>query len=423
VSKELLFLCHRIPYPPNKGDKIRSHALLAHFAARRPVHLACFIDDPDDWRHLKAVRQLAGGECLFIKLRPLLARAASLDALVTGQPLTTSYFRSHAIDRWLTRLIAGGRVDQAVVFGSAMAPYLLKRTNLDPGRSLFDMVDLDSDKWRQYGETSRWPKSWLYRREARTLLALEREAARRFGATVLISPHEVDSFRALAPESADRLHSISNGVDPVRFSPDRPHPDVFPAGVVPIVMTGAMDYRPNAEGAAWFVEAILPLLLPQLPGAHFYIVGANPPPSVQKLAGPHVTVTGRVHDIQPYLAHAAAVVAPLRIARGLQNKVIEGMAMRRPVVATWEAARALAARPGEELWVETEPAAFAAAVVAAAVGPDRERVALNGRLYVERHHDWGRNLSTMDDLLERMAGSTAGDNIMQRSGTMMAVPG
>jgi polysaccharide biosynthesis protein PslH len=423
VNEELLFLCHRIPFPPDKGDKIRSHALLAHFAARRRVHVACFIDDPGDWRHVKAVKNLAGGECIFSKLRPLLARIASLDALVTGRPLTTSYFRSGAIDRWLTRLVRAGRVDQAVVFGSAMAPYLLKRRDIDPARSLFDMVDLDSDKWRQYGATGPWPKRWLYQREARTLLRLEREAARRFGATVLISPHEVARFGADAPESVGRLHSISNGVDPARFSPDRPQPNLFSASIVPIVMTGAMDYRPNVEGAQWFVEAIMPRLLPLLPNAHFFVVGANPPPALQGLAGPHVTVTGRVPDIQPYLAHAAAVVAPLRIARGLQNKVIEGMAMRKPVVATWEAARALAVTPGEDLWVETEPDRFAAAVLAAATGPDRDRVARNGRHYVERHHDWERNLSVMDMLLQQVDRSAAVDGDLPRSDAAMAVSG
>jgi sugar transferase (PEP-CTERM/EpsH1 system associated) len=423
VSQELLFLCHRIPFPPDKGDKIRSHALLAHFAARQRVHVACFIDDPADWRHVKSVQNLAGGECIFVKLRPMLARAASLDALLTGRPLTTSYFRSMAIDRWLTRLVAAGRVDQAVVFGSAMAPYILGRRDIDPARALFDMVDLDSDKWRQYGATGPWPKRWLYRREARTLLRLEREAARRFGATVLISPHEVASFGAEAPESASRLHSISNGVDPARFSPKRQQPNVFPAGVVPIVMTGAMDYRPNIEGARWFVDAILPRLLPLLPAAHFFVVGANPPPALKALAGPHVTVTGRVPDVQPYLAHAAAVVAPLQIARGLQNKVIEGMAMARPVVATWEAARALAAIPGEDLWVETEPDRFAAAVLAAATGPDRDRIARNGRLYVERHHDWSRNLSVMDALLHEIGQSAEARGIIQQPDTMAAVSG
>ncbi len=404
MTKDLLLLCHRIPFPPDKGDKIRSHAMLTHFAAQRRVHLACFVDDPADWQHVDAVRRLAGGDCLFIRLRPLLARAASLSALLGDQPLTTSYFRSAAIDRWLDRLIGAGTVDQAVIFGSAMAPYILKRRDIDPGRSLFDMVDLDSDKWRQYAAGGSRLQRWLYGREARTLLRLEREAARRFGATVLISPHEVDSFRIDAPESADKLYSISNGVDPARFSPERPQVNPFPADVVPIVMTGAMDYRPNAEGAQWFADAVLPRVRAEMPAAHFFVVGANPPPSLQRIAGPHVIITGRVPDIQPYLAHAAAVVAPLRIARGLQNKVIEGMAMAKPVVATWEAARALAVRPGEDLWVETEAEGFARAVIAAAAGPDRDRIARNARTYVECYHDWVLNLSVMDRLLGELAG-------------------
>jgi sugar transferase (PEP-CTERM/EpsH1 system associated) len=407
VSEDIVFLCHRLPFPPNKGDKIRSHALLAHLAKTRRVHVACFVDDPSDWQYIDTVRSLAGGECLFVPLRPLMARALSLDSLFTGAPLTTAYFRSSKIDQWLTRILAGGQVSQAVIFGSAMAPYLLRRQDISPARCLFDMVDLDSDKWRQYGAAGFWPKRWVFTREARTLLQLERYSAQQFGATVLISPHEVASFTALAPELAGRVHSISNGVDPTRFSPAGSFQTVFNPKCTPIVMTGAMDYRPNTEGAMWFAEAVMPQILGLLPDAHFYVVGSNPPPSLKAIEGAHVSVTGRVEDVQPYLAHAAAVVAPLRIARGLQNKVIEGMAMARPVVATWQAARALAAIPGQDLWVASDAESFATAVVAAATGPDRERIARNGRRYVEIHHDWSRNLSRMDELLADIAGVAA----------------
>jgi glycosyltransferase involved in cell wall biosynthesis len=173
----------------------------------------------------------------------------------------------------------------------------------------------------------------------------------------------------------------------------------FPAGEIPIVMTGRMDYRPNIDGAEWFYREILPLVAKELPRAKFYVVGAKPSKSLRALVGPNLVVTGQVEDVRPYLQHAAAVVAPLRIARGLQNKVLEAMAMAKPVVATQEATRALAVESGTQLWIEDTPQKFARAVIAATEGSDRLQVARSARTYVERHHDWEHNLGVIDRLL------------------------
>ena len=394
MPRNILFLSHRLPYPPNKGDKIRSHALLKHLASLGTVHLGCFVDDRSDLAHLDAVRQLAGGDCHFEFIGPATKAVRSAGALITGKAITVASFASAQLERYLGRLIQENSFDDVVVFGSAMTPYLFK-TEFEPHRVLFDMVDVDSDKWRQYSAASAGLLKWLYRREAVTLEDTERSAARLFGKTLLVSEFEAETFRKIAPESADRIGSLTNGVDHTYFAPGKFH-NPFPEAQCPIVMTGHMDYRPNYEGALWFVNEILPLVRKSLPNARAYFVGASPPPALRAAAGPDVVMTGRVVDVRPYLQFAGAVIAPLRIARGVQNKVLEAMAMAKPVVATREATRALGVRSGTHLWVANDPQHFADAVLSALKGDDRERIAQAGRDYVVQNHSWPAVLAGLE---------------------------
>lgn len=393
MTAELLFLCHRIPFPPNKGDKIRSHALLSHLAKRYKVHVGCFIDDPRDWEYTNAVRALAGGECLFLPLtqRQLYIRAAQ--SLLTGKSITESSYQSTAMKRWITGL----KVNQAVVFSAGMAPHLM-HSSWNPAQCLLDLVDIDSEKWRQYAKDTSGLKRWLYAREATLLQRLEKNAAQQFGATTLVSPQEKSDFARIAPEAAGTTHAISNGVNATYFSPDISHPSPFAEGETAIVFTGMMDYRPNADAALWFIREILPQVLRTLPHVRFYAVGANPPPELQRYAGENVIVTGRRDDVRPYLQHAAAVTAPLRLGRGVQNKVLEALAMNCPVVATREATQALAVENGTELRIENDPARFAVAITEIAGKPNPQ-----GRRYIQQHHDWQATLAPLDTLLAAIA--------------------
>jgi sugar transferase (PEP-CTERM/EpsH1 system associated) len=395
---DILYLCHRIPYPPDKGDKIRSHAVLKHLAKHHCVHVGCFVDDPADMAYAEDVRRLAGGECLFIRLTPASKILSAAWAIASGQSVTTAYFSSRAMTEWIKALQSKRAIDRTVVFCSAVAPYVLDNPSLDVDRSVLDLVDIDSDKWRQYAADRRGLRRWLYEREAEKIFVLERTAARRFGATLLASQHEAETFAAMVPESASRIFGLANGVDRQYFTPgDLRNP--FSAGENPIVMTGRMDYRPNVEGAKWFLDEILPLVLEHVPRARFYVVGANPPAFLRALSGGNFVVAGRVDDIRPYIQHASAIVAPLRIARGVQNKVLEAMAMEKPVVATRAASRSLMVKSEIHLWIKDDPFEFAQAVVSAVQGKDRLEIAGRARDYVERHHDWARNLSPLDCLL------------------------
>ena len=413
MTRSSLFLCHRLPYPPNKGDKIRSYALLRRLARRGPVHLACFVDDADDLQYLDKVRELAGGRCYFERLGARAKAWRSLTGLVTGKPLTTACFGSDRLQAWVNQSLASLAIDDVVVFGSAMAPYLL-RAPTPPDRVLFDMVDIDSDKWRQYAARSRGAVKWLYGREAEKLQALECMAAGAFGHTLLASDFEADTFKTMAPASAAKISGLTNGVDLDRFAPGN-FKNPFGKDELPIVMTGRMDYRPNYEGALWFAREVLPQVLKFIPNARAHFVGSGPPTQLRDAAGPAVVVTGAVADVRPYIQFAGAIIAPLHIARGIQNKVLEAMAMARPVVATHDATRSLGVKAGYHLWVENEPRRFANAVVEALQGPDREALARNGRNYVEVHHNWDGLMKDFEHHLELLHRADAcGDPVVLR---------
>jgi polysaccharide biosynthesis protein PslH len=349
----LLFLTHRLPYPPNKGDKVRSFHLLKHLAARHKVYLGTFIDDPDDVQHLPAVRALCADVHAPL-LRPLPSRVASLTGLLRQQPLTLAYYKDASLARWVSGLQEQGQVKSALVFSSSMAQY----ANGFDGSLLVDFVDVDSVKWRDYAPAHRWPMSWLYRREGRLLLDYERAVAQRAVHSFFATTKEAALFRSLAPESGARVSELGNGVDADYFSPQPDLASPFDADETALVFTGAMDYWPNIDAVCWFVSDMLPALRSRWPGLRFHIVGRSPSAAVRALAGPAVNVTGTVPDVRPYLQHAAVVVAPLRLARGIQNKVLEAMAMGRAVVAAAECVEAINAQPGQHLFAAVDAADF-----------------------------------------------------------------
>ncbi len=394
---DLLLLVHRIPYPPNKGDKIRSYHLLRHLAARYRVSLGAFVDDPADWAHADAVRALCA-EAHLAPLDPRRARLKSLRGLLTGEALSLPYYRDAALQAWVDAVLARG-VKRVVVFSSAMAQFVAGRAEL---ARVVDFVDVDSDKWRQYAQRRRWPLSWLYRREGARLLAYDRAVARASRAALFVSGEEAALFRRLAPEAAARTHHYDNGVDTAYFDPALAHADPYAGqGGRALVFTGAMDYWANVDAVAWFAREVLPLIRARVPGAGFWIVGARPSVEVralERLEG--VNVTGAVPDVRPYLAHAAAAVAPLRIARGVQNKVLEAMAMAKPVLATPAALDGIRPEPRLARLVGDQPAALAGLAAGLLERGDAAGLGPLGRDWVLAHYAWERNLRGIETWLE-----------------------
>jgi len=394
--QDILFLSHRIPYPPNKGDKIRSYHLLKHLSERYRVHLGTFVDDPDDWQHVDRVKALCG-ETHFARLAPRTARLRSLGALAAQRPLTLDYYRNAGLRAWVARVLHELPVKRILVFSSAMAQFAARA---EQTRRIVDFVDIDSDKWLQYAEKKPWPMNWLYRREGRLLLRYERQVAQDFDASLFVSQAESDLFKRLAPESAARIGYFNNGVDTEYFSPAHSHPDPYPKDEAHLVFTGAMDYWPNVDAVQWFAREVLPAVLAQFPAARFSIVGARPTAAVRALAALHgVQVTGAVPDVRPYLAHARLAVAPLRIARGIQNKVLEAMAMAKPVVASAQALEGIAAGIGTEVVLARDSAEFIGAVLTLLQQP-RDTMGEAARTRVLADYTWERNLAVVDELLD-----------------------
>ena len=389
----LLFIAHRIPYPPNKGDKIRSFHLLRHLAERYAVHLGAFVDDPADWQYRDALAPYCASVKL-VGLKTSRAKLASVRGLLTGEPLTLPYYRNAELRRWADALAASGTVSRGLAFSSAMAQFLPDTLAC----RVLDMVDVDSDKWTQYASTRRWPLSWLYAREGRTLAAWEADVAASFDATLLVSDDEARLLMQRAPGARERIASFENGVDADYFSPQRNYPNPYAEGVRSVVFTGAMDYWPNVDAATWFAERIFPAVRAAMPSAQFTVVGARPTANVLALARqPGVVVTGGVPDVRPYLAHAGCAVAPLRIARGVQNKVLEAMAMARHVVATPQAAEGLRAVAGRDFRLARGEADLAAAALACLERPEACAAA---RACILEHYDWATNLSAIDRWFE-----------------------
>jgi sugar transferase (PEP-CTERM/EpsH1 system associated) len=393
---DLLLLIHRIPYPPNKGDKIRSYHLLKHLAQHYRVHLGTFVDDRDDWQHVPHVEAMCASSH-FAALNPAAARVRSLGALLANRSLSLDYYRDAGLRAWTGATMREHGVKRIVVFSSAMAQYAEAYPD---ARRVVDFCDVDSDKWRQYAEQKPWPMNWLYRHEARQLLAYERKVARECDASLFVSEPEAALFRELAPESEAKIGFFNNGVDTDYFSPERSYASPYPAGQRAVVFTGAMDYWPNIDAVQWFASDVFPQLRAKFADARFYIVGARPAAAVQALAKlPGVVVTGTVPDVRPYIAHADVAVAPLRIARGIQNKVLEAMAMATPVVVSPQALEGIEAIPGTDLLLADGAAAFGAAVAGLLAERDGA-IGHLARAKVEKLYSWPSNLARIEARLE-----------------------
>jgi sugar transferase (PEP-CTERM/EpsH1 system associated) len=394
--EELLFLAHRIPYPPNKGDKIRSWHILKHLSRSCRVHLGAFVDDPGDWRYRDKIEQLCASTCLF-PLHPASAKLRSLSGLLHGTALSLSYFRDRRMQRWVNTMLGRSEIQNVFVFSSPMAQYVLHTTSRKLQR-VVDFVDVDSDKWRQYAERKHWPFSWLYRREANTLLSFEQAVARGFDASLFVSAEEADLFRRLVPDAANSVGHLENGVDHDYFMPNADYEDPYDGCPEVVVFTGVMDYWANIDAVTWFAKEVFPQVRSVVQTAMFAVVGARPSREVLALASiPGVMVTGAVKDIRPYLAHARAAVAPLRIARGVQNKVLEAMAMARPVVATRVAVEGIDIAGEDGLGIADDKHVFAEKLIALLKSPEPDS-AMSSREWVCQRYDWERNLDKLQNL-------------------------
>lgn len=395
--KDILFLAHRIPFPPDRGDKIRSWHLLEHLSRLGRVHLACFADDEADAAHLQALGDALGGRFgdAHVEIRTRGKAEAGARALLAGKPVSLTLFDSSRLRGFVARKLADERVGTVFAFSGQMAQFVPATLRQ---RFLMDFGDVDSAKFDQYAAQGSGPMRWVNRREGTKLLAFERATAERADLSLFVSGAEAELFRAKT--GLANVRALSNGIDLDYFDPAAGFPrlDAAEKGQRPLLLfTGQMDYPPNEEAVAWFAREVLPMA----PGARFAIAGRNPSASVRALAGEQVIVTGAVADMRSWLAAADIVVAPLRLARGIQNKVLEAMAMAKPVIASPAAFEGIEAMPERDLIVADGAAATARAIDALLAAP--ERAAALGRAARRRMGEayrWDARLAPLAEMVD-----------------------
>jgi sugar transferase (PEP-CTERM/EpsH1 system associated) len=395
---EILFLAHRIPYPPTKGDKIRAWHFLAHLARTHVVHLACFVDDPEDWQHADHLRSICT-ECHFTALSRARAWRAGLGALIRNEPVSVVRARDAALAAWIGSLVQRRPVRCVFAYSAAMAQYLA-RGPAHGLRRIIDFVDLDSEKWAQLAAYHRWPSSWLYRRESRRLRAFDREAVERCDHCLFVSSTEAEAFQQLFPSATGKSVVVPNGVDSSHFSPDHRLPRPFAPGGPVVAFTGNMNYWPNEDGVLWLARQVLPRLRSEHPDLRFVVVGRRPRLRLRRSAARlGFTLTDAVSDVRPFLAHSAVAVAPLRVTRGVPNKVLEAMAMAKAVVATPAAAAGLRVRAGQDILLAADPDSFARAIVRALDPQLARALGAHARARVLADYAWAPSLRLLDRLV------------------------
>lgn len=392
----VLVLCHRIPYPANKGDKIRNYHLITELGKYANVVLGCFIDDDFDNQYTSQLAAFVQ-RCVALPLSKRRRCFNAVKALLRGTSVTEAYYEHPAMHQWVAQQLA--HVDHVLVTSSAMARYI-PETFLKT--KIIDFVDYDSAKWAFYAQSHRWPMRWLYQREATLLARYEQQLVHVFDKSYFVSRSEASQFcQRLAVQQQSRVSAFNNGVDTDHYDPalfsqaQRMEPGC-------VVFTGEMNYPPNVDAVCWFVRDVLALIKSSV---RFYIVGRNPTAEVLALSNEHVIVTGRVDDVRPYLARAQLVVAPMLFARGVKNKVLEAMAMAKPIVGTHAAFHGLETLcHGEQVKIADTATAFAHACDELLQRPCQ--LVQSHRQLIEANFSWQRAVAPLiSDLIPPLDGS------------------
>ena len=387
---KIFFICQRVPFPPDRGDKITTYNEMKHLSASHEVHVFCLADGEKDLENVAGALGFARA-VTAVPVTHWGTRLRALLALFTGKPLTVAMLRQAKLHSAVAQTFAEVKPDLIFVYSSNTAQYAAPFAGVP---RIMQFADLDSLKWRRYAERAKAPMRWIYALEARRLLAYEKKIARSFSHSLLCTDAEVRDFEAVVPGAP--VSTVGNGVDLDYF---RTKGAAKVAGS--IVFTGLMDYLPNVDAVVWFCDAILPRVQARIPSATFVICGNRPSAEVQRLvARPGVTVTGWVADVRPYLDAAEVFVAPLRIARGIQNKVIEALAMGLPVVSSTAAMNGTVIREGEGIVASDDAGVFAQHVVRLLSDDDlRADLARRARLAVERDYTWAAQMVLLDRVI------------------------
>jgi len=391
----ILYLTQRPPYPPNKGDKLRAFNEIKYLSKNHTIHLFSLTDNRNDLAYTDDLLQFCKTVDIVYK-SSIVSKVHSLLALSSTTPLTLRYFFSRKLEQLINKAIQNENIDVIFVFCSSMAQYV---DGIPEIPKIIDFVDIDSEKWKQYAVRSKFPYSFIYQREYEYLKKYEKKIATSYSHCFLVSQKEVDDFHNLVYESPS-ITALPNGVDLEKF-----YPLTIEKEENSLVFTGAMDYFANIDAMLHFCSDILPLIRKKIPKIKLYIVGSNPSKEILHLGkcNDNIVVTGFVDKVQPYMARSMVFVAPMTIARGVQNKIIEAMAMGLPVVCSSLGHEGIEAKKGEEILVEDINEQFANQVIKLlSIKSDRAKLSASGHQAIERHYSWDSNLKPIDTLLNQL---------------------
>lgn len=402
MRREILFLSHRVPFPPNRGDKIRSHHLLRRLARLAPVHVGTFADNGEDAAQDVELASIARSYRLIRRSKPLVI--SGVQSLASGRAIGLHAFYDNALAAYVRATLENRPIGTIVIFSGQMGQYVPSDFE---GRVVADFVDVDSVKFEEYAGQRRGLAKWAYAREGRLMRDEEARIARRAAVSLLISAEEAALFSSrLTPQAraeAD-IRVLRNGIDSDFFDPvsSLPEPALEVVAGPRLIFTGQMDYPPNVAAAVRAAERIMPLILKSCPAASFHIVGRNPTESVKRLDGLNGTrVWGRVDDIRPWLKGADIALIPLEIGRGVQNKVLEAMAMCLPTVLTSAAATGIAATDERHFLVADRDADLASAVGRLAADQDLARsIGHEARIFVVDRFSWSSALADLPEIID-----------------------
>jgi polysaccharide biosynthesis protein PslH len=392
---KILFVCHRFPFPPNRGGKIRPFNMIRHLSAKHEVVVGSLAHSEQE---LQAGSGLIGycSEIVAEVVPERLRWTRAAGALFSTTPSSVAYFRSPELLQKVEKVSRRIVFDWIIVHCAFAAQYAIR---IPATFRLMDFGDLDSGKWSDYGKWKAYPAASGYRLEASKLRRYEKDIAQQFDHCTLTTSGELEEFKKLQPI---RPHTvIPNGVDLTYFQAERSLTQNKKA----IVFLGRMDYFPNIDGIVYFTKEILPSIRKRIPDVELWIVGSNPTQEVRRLAAiPGILVTGHVPDVRFYLAQAAVSIAPLRVARGTQNKILESMAMGIPVVATGEAAKGIQASAPKHFLVADTPELFASEVVRILTNSVLSKsLSEAGRKRIKTVHTWAASMSILEAVLNSAA--------------------
>lgn len=388
----ILFLCHRFPYPPNRGGKIRPFNMIRHLSREHAVTVGTLAHSPQELHAGQKLKDYC--EEVIAEVLPSSQRwAQAVQALPTATPSSVAYFHSSRLQQRLLETWRSKRFDAVWVHCAFAAQYV------PPLRGAFrvlDYGDMDSFKWEEYAQRRAWPLAWGYAWEARKLRRFEKDIARHFQQITVTTAGELEAFHRLGVDLPCRV--VVNGVDLEYFQTLS-----SPSAAAPVIaFLGRMDYFPNVDAVTWFASQVLPEIQRALPQVEFRIIGSNPTRRVRALAAlPGVRVTGFVKDVRPYLRDAAVGVVPVRIGRGTQNKMLESMAMGIATVASTTAAKGVQAVAGKHFLAASSAPEFARQVLMLLRNPGlRAQLAAAARRQLECTHHWPVSLRNLDGILE-----------------------